>query len=449
MLTGKLGKLLAVSLGIVVVSVLVVLTITLRFAHTDRLCPGITVSGVPVGGMSKDEAARVVREWAQDRVSRNLTLTALDRRWTGNLASLGLRIDWPAAIDKACAVGREGNIVQRAVCVLSSRGKGKSITAAPLVDADRLGKTLRKVASAVNRPHTDARLAVVDDRLKVQQDASGIKLDQEAAARVVTKAAGTARNVVQLPIVVDPPDVTAEDCAKINTRLSSFTTTFNPATRGRTHNLTLAARAINGRVIKPGQEFSVNATVGPRLAGRGYRMAQVFIKGQLVDGIGGGVCQVSSTLFNAVLLAGLKVVERHPHPETVPYVAPGRDATVAWGFKDFRFRNNSSSPVAIIAIVKGSRLTVQVYGAAEDKKEVKVYTGSIKRVPAGVVTITDAALAPGARKTVEKGISGGSTVLYRKMIGQDGKEVVDAYRSRYAPHNAVIAVGGSPAVASD
>jgi vancomycin resistance protein YoaR len=174
-------------------------------------------------------------------------------------------------------------------------------------------------------------------------------------------------------------------------------------------------------------------------------MAQVYIRGELVDGIGGGVCQVSSTLFNAVLLAGLKIVERNAHPETVPYVPPGRDATVAYGFKDFRFSNSNSQPIGIVTTVGGSHLTVHVYGSAEDKKQVKVYSGSLRRVAAGSKTVVDGKLAPGARRVVEKGVGGASVVLYRKMAGPDGRDIVNAFRSRYAPHKAVVAVGASPA----
>lgn len=444
MLTSKCGRLTAISGGIVVVCALVALAITLVFSAGDTICKGVSVSGVAIGGMSKAKAASAVREWAQERVHRNITLTALDRRWSGTLASLGLRIDWEKSVDRAYTIGRKGNILNRMACVLSSGGSGKHIVADPLIDSSRLGRTLRKVAAAVNRPHEDARLVVVDGQLQVKQDASGIKLDREVAAGVVTRAAGSGRNFVQLPVVVDAPQVTSQDCAGINSLLSSYTTPFNAGKRGRTHNLTLAARCISGRVVKPGQVFSCNDTIGPRLEGRGFQIAQVYIKGELVDGIGGGVCQVSSTLFNAVLLAGLKVVERSPHPETVPYVSPGRDATVAYGHKDFRFENTDSNPIGIVTMVRGSHLTVQLYGAPQDKKEVKIITGKLKRMAAGSETVVDATLPAGARRVVEKGVGGADVVVYRKMLGPDGKDEIVAFHSKYKPHAAVIAVGKAP-----
>lgn len=449
MLKSKLGRLAAVLGGVIAVSAIIALAITLSFSSGDRMCKGVSVSGVAVGGMSQDDAAKSVRRWAQERVQRNITLTALDRRWSGNLASLGLRIDWQRSVDEAFLVGRKGSIIERAICVLTKGGKGKNIVATPLVDPTELGKTLKKVAKAVNRPHEDARLVVVDDKLQIKHDSSGIKLDEEAAADVVTRTAVSGRNFVALPIVIDPPQVTSKDCAAIDALLSSFTTSFNSGIRGRTHNLVLAANAISGHVLKPSQVFSCNDTIGPRLVGRGYQIAQIFVKGELVDGIGGGICQVSSTLFNAVLLAGLKVVERSPHAGTVPYVSPGRDATVAYGQKDFRFENSNSHPIGIVSVVTGARLTVQIYGSVEDKKEVKVYLGQLRRTAAGSKTVVDAALAAGVTKVIERGSGGAEVVLYRKILGSDGKDVVDTFKSRYVPQKAIIAIGSAPTVASE
>lgn len=176
-------------------------------------------------------------------------------------------------------------------------------------------------------------------------------------------------------------------------------------------------------------------------------MAQIFVKGKLVDGIGGGVCQVSSTLFNAALLAGLKIVERSPHAQTVPYIAPGRDATVAYGQKDFRFQNSAPNPIGLVCIVSRSRLTIHIYGSAVDKKQVKVYTSGVRRWGGGSKTFVDATLPSGKKKVVTKGAAGASAVLYRKMPGADGNEVVESWSSRYSAQQAVVAVGAAPSSA--
>ena len=413
----------------------------LQFRSGSAICRGVCVSGIDLSGLTKAQASPIVRAWASKAAFRHVTLTAMDRRWSGTLASLGVRLDWRDAVDRAFAVGRSDFSPNSAICVLTSAGSGKMIVPRLFVDRSRLEKTLHKVSRAVNAPHRDARVRVVDSRLQIEQDSCGLQLDEKAAVGVVSRAVRMGQNLVRLPVVPDLPDVTAQDAAGIDTLLASFTTPFNRGKVGRTHNLTLAARSVDGVVLKPHQVFSINDVVGPRLAGRGYRLAQVYIKGKLEDGIGGGVCQVSSTLFNAVLLAGLTVKERRPHSQVVPYVSPGRDATVAYGQTDFRFENSSTSPIGIVASVKGSRLTVQIYGAAADKRDVKIYTSVIRRMIAGSKTIVDGSLPEGKRQIVEKGARGLEVVLYRRLKKPDGSDAVETIRSRYAPQQAIVAVG--------
>jgi hypothetical protein len=143
--------------------------------------------------------------------------------------------------------------------------------------------------------------------------------------------------------------------------LSSKTTYFNANLTNRTTNIKLAAKAINGTVIEAGKVFSFNKTVGPRYESKGYKEAVIFVNGEKDKGIGGGVCQVSSTIYNAVLSAGLTVVERHAHSLPVTYVAPDRDATVSYGIQDFRFKNNTKGKVIITTIVGPNYLTVQLW----------------------------------------------------------------------------------------
>ena len=137
-----------------------------------------------------------------------------------------------------------------------------------------------------------------------------------------------------------------------------YKTSFNPGEKNRTINLKLAAAAINGQIIQPGKTFSFNKTVGPRTRERGYLEATIFVGGKKEQGLGGGICQVSSTLYNAVLNSKLKVVERHTHSLPVTYVPTGKDATVSYGYLDFRFQNNRNYPVKIQAVVNKNTLDI-------------------------------------------------------------------------------------------
>lgn len=147
--------------------------------------------------------------------------------------------------------------------------------------------------------------------------------------------------------------------------IAYYATYFNRRNSSRAHNIRLAAQAIDSAVVFPGETFSFNDTVGMRTTAKGYRSAPIIVRGELAEGIGGGICQVSSTLFNAVDQAGLQIVSRYSHSRHVPYVLPGRDATVSWNGPDFAFRNSYNEPVIIRATVAGGGLYVSLHSSDE------------------------------------------------------------------------------------
>ena len=435
---------LAAGLALVVAAVFVgLLAATISFGRGDRICKGVEISGVNVGGFTKEAASEHIKDWASHRYKQTITFTALDKRWMGTLQDFGARIDIRDAVDKAFAVGREGNIIDRIVCTLTPNGSGKQIEAKIVLDKSRIEKTISKIAKAVNRPHKDARVTIVDDELHIEQDSSGIKLNEAKSVSVISRAMADGSAAVSLPIDVDKPDITSEDASGVDTLLATFTTRFNPGKRDRTHNLILAAKEVNGVIIKPGQQFSYNDIVGPRLGERGYREAPIFVKGKLEPGMGGGICQVSSTIYNVVLLTGLKVLQRGPHSRTVPYVRPGRDATVAYGSRDFKFENSNASPIALISRLGRSQLTVEIYGAAEDKKNIEIFTSRpVYTAIAGVLTVTDPTLPHGVTKVMDVGSRGVQVIVYRKITKSDGTSVTEVVsRDKYPAQKRIIGTG--------
>ncbi|MFC7440735.1 VanW family protein [Laceyella putida] len=179
----------------------------------------------------------------------------------------------------------------------------------------------------------------------------------------------------RIPTITLKPLVTTEDIKNVDKKLiGKYGTKFDPGNVNRTTNMKLASKAISGLILMPGEKFSFNAVVGPRTAKRGYKTAGVIVKGEFTEGIGGGICQVSSTLFNSVDEAGLKMVQVNHHSAEVTYVPKGRDATVSWGGPDFKFRNNLNKPVLIKIKMAGPYLTVYTYtapGAKVNKKKVQ------------------------------------------------------------------------------
>lgn len=171
-------------------------------------------------------------------------------------------------------------------------------------------------------------------------------------------------SAIEIPMYPVYPKVDSELLSDIrNIRIGRYITSFNPRNKKRSTNIQLAVEAINNHVIFPGETFSFNSVVGKRTTAKGYEKAKVIVKGEYSEDIGGGICQVSSTLFNAVDSAGLKIVQRFSHSRHVPYIPPGRDATVSWYGPDFEFKNNYNQPIIIQARTIGNLLVIKLYSS--------------------------------------------------------------------------------------
>ena len=169
---------------------------------------------------------------------------------------------------------------------------------------------------------------------------------------------------MEIPILKVYPPVDSELLSDIRSmRIGRYVTSFNPQNKKRSNNIQLATKAINNHVVFPGETFSFNKVVGKRTAAKGYLRAPVIVRGEFSEDIGGGICQVSSTLYNAVDNAGVKIVERFSHSRKVPYIPPGRDATVSWYGPDFEFKNNYNQPILIRASTLGHLLIIKVYSS--------------------------------------------------------------------------------------
>gem|GEM_PF-2058949 len=233
-------------------------------------------------------------------------------------------------------------------------------------------------------------------------------------------------------------------------QMSVFQTNFSHASPSQAANIALVARKLNGQVIPPGAVFSYNRAAGPYTEGGGYGWGRMFVGDRIVPTIGGGVCQGASTLYNVVLLADLPVVERHPHGLTVPYLAPGRDATVTEsGGLDFRFRNNTGAPLLLWAQAKDRWLSIALYGRRQPPR-VEVQTEVLARQPFQTVVVSDASLPPGTERVVASGQDGVRARAWLVVQGADGPKKRDLGTHTYRPSPRVILRGpGLPQAAGN
>ena len=225
--------------------------------------------------------------------------------------------------------------------------------------------------------------------------------------------------------------------------LSSYSTNFASSSSNRANNIILATSKINGTVLMPGETFSYNETVGRRTISRGFKEAGAYANGQVVSAVGGGICQVSSTLYNAVLRANLDIVDRSNHMFQVGYVPIGTDATVSWGSPDFKFKNNRNYPIKIVASADGRVCKIRVFGLKQDDDcDVEIVSYRTGTISYKTTYTTDSSLAAGETKVVQKGSNGATSVAYR-ILKRNGNVVSKTLLSsdRYQPHNQIIARG--------
>lgn len=249
-----------------------------------------------------------------------------------------------------------------------------------------------------------------------------------------------------IPLKITYPNVTTNQIGNepFPDLLSQFSTSFTSSGYNRSNNIILSSAKLNGLVLMPGEEFSYNQAVGQRTRAAGFREAGAYSNGKVVQEVGGGICQVSSTLYNAVLYANLEIVERTNHYFNPGYVKAGLDATVSWGGPDFRFRNNRNYPIRIVTDTSGKKLKVYIYGLkTDDDCTVVLDSRYISSVPYKTTYQNDASLATGETRVVSSGSNGCKTATYKYVYDKNGTLISSECISRdtYSPHNKVVAVG--------
>ena len=263
---------------------------------------------------------------------------------------------------------------------------------------------------------------------EIHPEEEGIDFDVEAAKKALEED----KEEYEIDLKITKPKVTTSQIGTeaFPDQLATFRTNYDGGDKDRTTNLQLACNKINGKVVMPNETFSYNKTLGARTAAAGYKNAKVYEAGQVVDGIGGGICQISTTLYNAVLRANLEIVERRNHQFVTSYVEAGMDATVVYGMTDFKFKNTRKYPVKIIASAKNGVATVSLYGIKESEEYTFSFrTVTVSTIPTSTKYIDDTTLPAGTEKVKQKGANGKKTETYMtKML--NGKIVETKILSR-------------------
>ncbi|MEH7344627.1 VanW family protein [Bacillus sp. JJ1532] len=250
----------------------------------------------------------------------------------------------------------------------------------PLIDIEKLNDLLEEVDK---QTYQAPKNAYISQSGNVVAEEIGRRLHRRAFTDLFyTYFYNANTSKIEVPILPIHPRVDRDLLLHIHVkRIGRYVTFFNQGNKARSHNIALAAEAINNQVVFPGETFSFNRVVGKRTKNRGYMRAPVIVRGELAEDIGGGICQVSSTLYNSADRAGLKIIERYSHSKSVPYVPNGRDAAVSWYGPDFSFKNEYSLPLLIRARAAGGQIAIHIYSSDEIEYEPRIVPGASKTLP--------------------------------------------------------------------
>lgn len=410
------------------------------------ILPGVMVKDVSVGGLRQQQAAKKLVSLQERLLDVPVTLTYGNQSWALSLREVGMKIDIDETIKRAAAVGRQGQLFEQLKVRHRVKKEGLIIQPVINIDMELLSNAVKNKAGHLNIPAEDASFFINErDEIVVKPSKNGQSIDMYKL-KLKLEHELLVREKITLPVPVKEiiPEYTTSDIGDmgISGLLSSYTTKFDPSLKNRTYNIKVAANALDGLLVVPGEEVSFNQVVGPRSSEAGYKEAGVIINNELVEDLGGGVCQVSTTLYNAVLLADLEVVERKNHSLPVSYVPIGRDATVVYGKVDFKFQNNSGRCLYIKTDVGDGRLTVKIFGDANHKKKVVINSWIEKVLEQEVVYQKDENLLKGQEVIKQEGNKGYIAHTERVII-ENGqilrKDKLPA--SRYNPVDKIIAVG--------
>ena len=403
-----------------------------RSASDPTLKEGVLIQGMDLSGMNRQEAVDAVEQYI-DSTLRPIQLTL---QTSNNVeiqvtaGDMGIRWSNPEILDEALAIGTEGNVITRYKILKDLQREPINYELAFDFDIIALNQILTEQCSAYDQPMINAVLKRENGVFTVIEGQVGYRLDVETSIDKVyeymTKEWNLQPNTIALDVVVEQPQGSAEDLAKVTDVLGSYTTSFSSSGADRSANVSNGCKLIDGTTLYPGEEFSTYEAVAPFTEKNGYYMAGSYLNGKVVDSLGGGICQVSTTLYNAVLRAELEVTVRYNHSMIVTYVDPSADAAIAESSgKDFKFVNNLDTPIYIEGIIEGKKITFNIYGHETRSSSRKVtYESKVLEVinPPGELLYAEASQPVGYLVKGDSAHIGYKAQLW-KVVTENGVEV--------------------------
>ncbi|MEW8956791.1 VanW family protein [Clostridium sp.] len=411
----------------------------------DKIYPGISVQGVNLEGKTKEEAISNLKEGFGDViVNKKIKVKAKDKTYEMDYSKLNAKYDIEEVVNEAFNSGKDATLRDKYKKVHNPTNEDLELKFSH--DPQYVKEFVGNIAKEVDKAPKDAKLNF-NGGFSVTDEVIGYKLNQEDLEnQILSSINGNINEETNLEAKIDEdkPSVTGDALRRINGKVSpGYSTNYSSSSQERSYNIELSTKAINGTVLMPGETFSYNDVVGERSAERGYKDAPVIVGNKVESGIGGGICQVSSTLYQAVIRSGLSSVERVNHSIPVGYMTKGFDATVAWGSIDYKFKNTFDFPIYIQGENSGKNVSFNIYGdTSAVNKTYEIYSEVVENLNPTTKTVEDPTL-PEGQTVIERHPAQGFRVKTYRKVFEGGKLINTELLSTdtYAVVNGVQKVG--------
>ena len=395
----------------------------------DKICQGVTIDGMDVSGKTKDEAEKKIQSKLDSLASKSLEVDVNGKKVTATLEKLGYKCESGDVVEQALKLGKTGNIFSNYKEVRDLQLRHRNFSVAFTYSEAKVKKFVEKTCGKKCTKAKNSQIKMKQGSLVYTKEKQGVTLDvkktTEKIHEALQKLNAEENNVIRVTAVVavEQPKVTEETARRCKDKIGSFSTQYNAGNISRSKNVANAARLINGTVIYPGETFSVHDAISPMTEDNGYYAAPSYSNGQVVDSIGGGVCQVSTTLYNAVLRAELKVVQRSPHSMVVAYVSPSMDAAIAGDYKDLKFRNNTEVPIYIQGEAYDGTIYFNIYGeeTRSSDRTVTFQSETTETMEPGADKVTYDKTKPSSYVSVTQEAHTGCKAVLWKIVTENGE----------------------------
>ncbi len=418
---------------------------------------GVYVGAINLEGMTEDEAEQTVKEYVDAKLNQTVTMDVNGTQAETSAKELGMSWGNPDAVEEVLKNTEvKGNLIERYM-------KKKDLQQNPVVmeleldvDQEKISAFVTEKCGAALVEPQDAKIERIDGEFVITPSVTGVAIDMEATGNALKEAlsADSTEGVsISAAVTEKEPAIKTEDVETIGDVLGTYTTSFSTSGWARSTNLQVGTAKINGRVLMPGEVLSGYECMSPFTTANGYKNAGAYENGRSVDSIGGGVCQIATTLYNACLYAELDIVQRQNHSMTVSYVDHSRDAAIAGTYKDIKVSNPYDTPIYVEGYTSGKKLTFTIYGkeTRPENREVKFESKTLQWISAGdPIEEVDPTLQPGERVKVDSGHTGVRSELY-KCVYVDGelKERTLLNKDNYSASKAIYRVGPAVPVGAD